>query len=152
MGMERGILMFEENSRSIKLFHQLVGTYCETCLKKERVVGGYRCSVLTGFYFTDKRALNECWAFEGNLKRWVDQLQQLKNYLLKIEVDTGKVEFDIKKAGERKVFSREARLMFFEESHKSNCKKGMGEKQDRTHKLFPKDRMKDNRYMLPWGE
>jgi len=41
--------------------------------------------------------------------------------------------------------SAEARACWKEDVHKPLYKGGGGEKQDRTHKLFPKERMKDNR-------
>lgn len=45
--------------------------------------------------------------------------------------------------------SRYIEEVFREESHKP-IKGSGGEKNDRTHKLFGKQRMKDNRYIPPW--
>lgn len=136
---------------------QLLGTNCETCLKKERVGMRYQCSVLTEFYFVGQKTPKDCWAFEDDQKRWAWQLKQLKNHLLGGGIDrpertrtVKKVESDIQEVEGRKVSGIEARAMFFEESHKPGCG-GAGEGQDRTHKLFPEARMKDNRYVPPWG-
>lgn len=45
-----------------------------------------------------------------------------------------------------------ARECFAEDQHKELLKPSSGEKQDRTHKLFGKDRMKDNRSVMWDGD
>jgi len=46
--------------------------------------------------------------------------------------------------------TREEIMDCWKEEVRRPHKPGGGEKQDRTHKLFPKERMKDNRYKPPW--
>jgi len=44
----------------------------------------------------------------------------------------------------------EIKSCYKEDVHRPLLKPGGGDKQDRTHKLFGKERMKDNRYKPPW--
>src|SRR5690606_20129886 len=48
------------------------------------------------------------------------------------------------------ISDEEIREVYYEEVHKPLLKPPRGERQDRTHKLFPASRMKDNRYKPPW--
>lgn len=137
---------------------QLLGTQCETCLRKEKVEERYRCTALKNFYFVGYKAPKVCLSFQDSPQVIEKELEQLRDYLLAkdtnepedtVAVKRAESEIEAMRKG-RKVSSMEAEAMFYEESHKDGCGGG-GEKQDRTHKLFPESRMKDNRYVPPWG-
>lgn len=137
---------------------ELLGTQCEDCVKKEKVECRFKCTALKDFYFLGKKPLKTCFAFEGSKRRWTQQLKELENHLLTGDsMDRPKraklvrrLHSEIIIVERGRISGLEARRMFFEESHKPGCG-GAGEGQDRTHKLFPESRMKDNRYIPPWG-
>lgn len=50
-----------------------------------------------------------------------------------------------------KQFNEDLKVVYIEDVHRGKLGGG-GDRQDRTHKLFPEARMKDNRYKPKWGE
>lgn len=130
----------------------LEGTQCKECLRKEAIGDRFKCLVFNNFYFDDEKPASSCWAYNADASVEMDTLQQANKY---IKDKTG-ISKPIKDKLEElrriasKQFKEDLKGIYLGEVHRG--KRGGGDRQDRTHKLFPKARMKDNRYKSPWGE
>lgn len=137
---------------SSKPLSDLEGTQCKECLRKEAIGDGFRCTVLNHFYFTEEKPSETCWAFNSDVSLEINILQQANKYLK----DKTGVSKPIKDKLEElrriasKQFKEDLKGIYLGEVHRG--KSGGGDRQDRTHKLFPKARMKDNRYKPAWGQ
>ena len=120
--------------------------YCDGCLKYDRAHG--RCIAYAEFYFlwTD-----ECKARETSPYKWLRTLEEIQEYGGRPTI----LEFRAATRAKEKANAqadKEIKQVYYEESHGREVKKkgGGGEKTDRTHKLFSRERMKDNRPIYPW--
>lgn len=133
----------------------LKDTLCDTCLRKVRcsVNKTYTCTALRDFYFNF--GWESCFAFCADRRKIIHELGEMIEHLKDHDhvnqhalTHRFRVERDHHKSLLDRELSKEAREVFLEEQRKGRL--GGGEKSDRTHKLFSRERMKDNRLKLPW--
>ena len=141
--------------------------YCSGCVKFNAALRS--CVAFTELYpmweNVDIRNGDKCFARVENPKEYLSVLfEMLKNAREKaaetppwIKSEIARVQRIIKLLESRKedpskpyISSDEIREVF-EESQRIPILKRRSEKSDRTHKLFPKERMRDNRYIEPWS-
>lgn len=141
--------------------------YCSGCMKFNAALG--TCIAFTELYplweHVDIRSGDKCFARVENPKEYLSVLlEMLKNAREKaadpshwLKAEIARVQRIIKLLESRKedpskpyISSEEIREVF-EESQRIPILKRRSEKSDRTHKLFPRERMRDNRYIEPWS-
>jgi len=142
-------------SKEEKIDKQIILEHCGNCVKLDDE--NWKCFAFTKFFFLWGEG--KCWAYERNLIKWGDTLCKMIEYSiykegvsnLSLKMEEEKVRRKIEEA--EGVSIKEIREAFREDTSGRNIKKaGSGEKADRTHKLFPRGRMKDNRLIIPWED
>ena len=130
----------------------LEGTQCKECLRKEAIEDGFRCTVLNNFYFTEEKPSETCWAFNSDVSLEINILQQANKYVKDKTGVSKPIENKLEELRRiaSKQFKEDLKGIYLEEVHRG--KRGGGDRQDRTHKLFPESRMRDNRYKPAWGQ
>jgi len=131
---------FRKNIREVEENRERITEYCTGCLK-------FNPGKLACLAFNEPYPLwgqGECWARVESRKEMLKVLDQMEEY--------GVLDPQLKILRKRisSIPAKEIREVYYEEVHKPLLKPPRGERQDRTHKLFPPSRMKDNRYKPPW--
>lgn len=136
---------FRENIREVEEKRERVKEYCTGCLK-------FNPRTLSCLAFKEPYPLwgqGECWGRVESRKKFLQMLDEMEQYN---EAKNSTVIHQIARERERvsSILDEDIREVYYEEVHKPLLKPPRGEGQDRTHKLFPASRMKDNRYQPPW--
>ena len=124
---------------------------CFNCVKKFWNQRNLRfiCLVRKNMYFKDCET--SCEYCSTDIYEWYNTLQQLiDGYPTQIDTYTKKAIQQIEEEIDEEKYE-DWKEVYYSEVHKPLSKPGGGEKNDRTHKIFGKERMKDNRYIEPWG-
>jgi hypothetical protein len=140
-------------------FSDLIGTSCEDCARKEIHEGeDFICTALNRFYFQYR--MTKCWCYCSNWNEILKMLDDVKGYLemliTKSKNNTSAyiILKDVKREEEKakkvagRIESGELKRFYRSQVHRGHG--GGGEKQ-KGNELFPESRMKDNRYIPPWG-
>lgn len=131
---------FRENIREAEERRERVTEYCTGCLK-------FNPKTLACLAFKEPYPLwgqGECWARVESPK----EMQKVLDQMVEYGVTDPKIQILRKRIST--ISDEEIREVYYEEVHKPLLKPPRGERQDRTHKLFPASRMRDNRYKPPW--
>lgn len=119
---------------------------CRDCVKFDSSKG--ICKVFTEPY--PLWGKGTCWAREYDRAKWLKVLKQIIEYDQSRGRASRQVIAQIRY--HKKILGKEIRQCFWEDSHRPLHKPPKAsDSQDRTHKLFTKERMKDNRYIEPWS-
>lgn len=134
---------FRENIREAEERRERIKEYCTGCLK-------FNPKTLACLAFKEPYPLwgqGECWARVESRKEMQRVIDQIEEYGGGRYMDP---QMKILRERISSIPDEEIREVYYEEVHKPLLKPPRGEGQDRTHKLFPASRMKDNRYKPPW--
>lgn len=136
----------------ISKIQELEGRQCVDCLKLTRTPDGtYICSVFLEFYW-ETPGQKTCPAYVDNPEEWYSVLRQIKEYADKQHLRVPSLEEELRLMEDvvKDLKGEGWEEVYYQDVNRPLVKKGKGEKSDRTHKLFSRQRMKDNRYIPPW--